>query len=576
MAAAADPFTERILILAPIGRDAVATASLLHDSGLSCLVCSDFHELERALEEGAGTVLVTEEAFARFPYSNLLSWVDRQPPWSDIPVILLTSSRGVSRLSRSQGLITGLRNTSLLERPVQAITLLSAIESCLRARRRQYEMRGYLLEREHTAAELERLVAERTRELEEANARLRIEMAEREQAEAALRQTQKMEAIGQMTGGIAHDFNNLLTAVLGNIELASRKVADERIQQLLSGAAQAAERGAKLTHQLLAFSRKQQLRLEPVDLNQLVSNMGDLLFRTIGTTIRIDMVLQEEIWPAVVDPTQVELVILNLALNARDAMPSGGRLTVTTMNVGTGRTSAPHDDLPRGDFVSISVSDTGTGMTEEVLARAFEPFFTTKTLGAGTGLGLSQVYGVARQSGGTVRIESRLGHGTTVWVYFPRAKAQVAPQPAEQMDLPQGDRQGAILVVDDDRDVRRFVVTVLAELGYTVTEASSAREALDLMARGAPIDVALVDYAMPDMNGRDLVTALRLRHSAPRHILFMTGYAANIEDFSSRPDSAAVLRKPFTAVELASAVERLLSSSALRRGAEVIPLKPSR
>jgi signal transduction histidine kinase/ActR/RegA family two-component response regulator len=469
--------------------------------------------------------------------------------------------------------MTALRNVSLLERPLQAITLLSAIQSCLRARRRQYEMRGYLLERERMAAELERLVAERTRELEDANSRLRVEMAEREQAEAALRQTQKMEAIGQMTGGIAHDFNNLLTAVLGNIELAARGIEDERTRQFLSGATQAAERGAKLTHQLLAFSRKQQLRLEAVNLSDLVSNMGDLLIRTIGATIRIEMDLQKEIWPAVVDPTQVELVMLNLALNARDAMPSGGRLTVKTMNVRMDQTSAPHTDLPRGDFIAVSVSDSGTGMSEEVLARAFEPFFTTKTLGAGTGLGLSQVYGVARQSGGTVRIETRLGHGTTIWIYFPRARAQVVAQTEEQINLPEGGRRGAILVVDDDRDVRRFVSTVLAELGYTATEASSAQEALELLGRGEPIDLAIIDYAMPEMNGSELVNALRLRHSAPRHILFMTGYAANIEEVLSRPDKGVVLRKPFTAVELASAVERSLSSEH-RRDAKVIPLKP--
>ena len=469
--------------------------------------------------------------------------------------------------------MTTLRNVSLLERPVQTITLLSAIQSCLRARRRQYEMRGYLLERERTATELERLVAERTRELEDANARLRVEMAEREQAEAALRQTQKMDAIGQMTGGIAHDFNDLLTAVLGNIELAARRAEDDRTRKLLSGATEAAQRGAKLTHQLLAFSRKQQLQLKAVDLNALVSNMGDLLFRTIGATIRIDMFLQQELWPAVVDPTQVELVILNLALNARDAMPSGGRLTVTTMNVGMDRTSEGPIDLPQGDFVSISVSDTGTGMTEEVLARAYEPFFTTKTLGAGTGLGLSQVYGVARQSGGSVRIETRWGHGTTVWVYFPRARAQIAAPKVEQIDLPQAGRQGTILVVDDDHDVRSFVSTVLADLGYTVTEVGSAREALEVLSRGGSIDLALIDYAMPEMNGNELVKALRLRQSAPRHILFMTGYASNTEEFAYRSDSSALLRKPFTAVDLASAVARSLSSD-IRREAKVIPLKP--
>jgi signal transduction histidine kinase/ActR/RegA family two-component response regulator len=451
---------------------------------------------------------------------------------------------------------------SLLERPVQTITLLSAIRSCLRARRRQHEVHGYMLERERAAAELERLVMERTRDLKDANERLRLEMAEREQAEAALRQTQKMEAIGQMTGGIAHDFNNLLTAVLGNIELAARRVEDGRTRNLLSGATEAAERGAKLTHQLLTFSRKQQLRLEAVDLNALVSNMRDLLFRTIGATIRIDMLLHEELWPAVVDPTQVELVILNLALNARDAMPSGGRLTIATENIVMDRASAPQIDLPQGDFIAVSVSDTGTGMSEEVLARALEPFFTTKTLGSGTGLGLSQVYGVARQSGGTVRIESKLGQGTRIWVYFPRAKSVAAPRTVETTESPRSGRQGRILVVDDDRDVRRYISTALAEFGYTVTEAINARQALDILGRGDQFDLALIDYAMPETNGKELVKALRLRHSAPRHILFMTGYVADADDILDEAASGAVLRKPFTVVELASAAERLISGDA--------------
>jgi signal transduction histidine kinase len=324
-------------------------------------------------------------------------------------VVILTSSRGVSSQFAALSIMDALRNVSLLERPLQAMTLLSTIRSCLRARRRQYEVRGYLFDREQTAAELERLVADRTLDLQDANRRLRIEMAEREQAEAALRQTQKMDAIGQMTGGIAHDFNNLLTAVLGNIELAVKRVEDERTKDLLKNAMLAAERGAKLTHQLLAFARKQQLKLEAVDLNAILSDLGDLLFRTIGTTVRIETVLQSDLWPAVADSTQIELVVLNLALNARDAMPSGGRLTITTTNIDMRGVPKQGLNLPPGDFVCLSVSDTGTGMTEDVLAKAFEPFFTTKAFGAGTGLGLSQVYGVARQSGGGVRIESRLG-----------------------------------------------------------------------------------------------------------------------------------------------------------------------
>jgi signal transduction histidine kinase/ActR/RegA family two-component response regulator len=559
MTSTVDPQSERILILAPIGRDARTAAFLLEQSGLETRICADFKELAQELEQGAGAAIITEEAFFRSPYQTLLSWVDRQPPWSDFPVVILTSSRGVSSQFAALSIMDALRNVSLLERPLQAMTLLSTIRSCLRARRRQYEVRGYLFDREQTAAELERLVADRTLDLQDANRRLRIEMAEREQAEAALRQTQKMDAIGQMTGGIAHDFNNLLTAVLGNIELAVKRVEDERTKDLLKNAMLAAERGAKLTHQLLAFARKQQLKLEAVDLNAILSDLGDLLFRTIGTTVRIETVLQSDLWPAVADSTQIELVVLNLALNARDAMPSGGRLTITTTNIDMRGVPKQGLNLPAGDFVCLSVSDTGTGMTEDVLAKAFEPFFTTKAFGAGTGLGLSQVYGVARQSGGGVRIESRLGIGTTVWVYLPRAK-NIAASPEVEPRLQPAERaeDAVILVVDDDEDVRRFVTAVLSELGYKVTEARGTREALDILDAGELPRLVLIDYAMPDGNGGELARALRLRHSAPAHLLFMTGYA-DTEVLAEFVGPSAILRKPFTAVELAAAVQASLS-----------------
>ena len=574
MAAAADHLSERILILAPIGRDAAAAASMLQQMNLPSVICSDFEQLVQELEEGAGTGIITEEAFFRSSYHPLLSWIDRQPPWSDFPLIVLTSSRGVSAQFHAAGLMNALKNLSLLERPLQAVTLLSTIHSCLRARRRQYELRGYLLEREQTAAELERLVLERTRDLKEANARLQVEMAEREQAEAALRQKQKMEAIGQMTGGIAHDFNNLLTAVLGNIELAARRVADDPTCQLLKNATQAAERGAKLTDQLLAFARKQQLKLEPIDLNRLVSDMGDLLFRTIGATVRIETVLQQELWPAVADPTQVELVILNLALNARDAMPTGGRLTVATANVDMKSAPAQGVDLPAEDFVSISVSDTGTGMTEEVLAKVFEPFFTTKPLGAGTGLGLSQVYGVARQSGGGVRIETRLGHGTTVWVYFPRAASPAASRAPDQAEQLTAGGQGSVLVIDDDPDVRRFVSLVLQDLGYGVLAAGSAREASDLLDRGEHIDLVLIDFAMPEVNGAEFADALKSRHATPPRLLFMTGYAET-EKLAEHAAPEMILKKPFTARQLGVAVRAALSLPG-HAGGNVISLRSGR
>ena len=261
--------------------------------------------------------------------------------------------------------------------------------------------------------------------------------------------------------------------MLGNLELASRRTDDDKIRRYLAGATQAAQRGAKLTGQLLAFSRTQRLQTEPTDLNALVSGMGDLLFRTIGSTVRIETVLQKGLWPAMIDGSQIELVILNLAINARDAMPGGGRLTITTSNADSSEPSRP-PELTGDDYVIVSVSDTGLGMTDEVQKKAFEPFFTTKAIGSGTGLGLSQVYGIAKQTGGAVRIDSTLGKGTTVAVYLPRARSLPVHHKAEEETMtatPVG--HATILVADDDRDVRELLVSCLESLGYRVLAASN-------------------------------------------------------------------------------------------------------
>ena len=412
---------QRLLILAPIGRDATAAAQLLEAAGIICVTCRNLEDLCRRLTEGAGAALIAEEAFIRESCNRLNNWVSGQPPWSDFPFIVLTSQQ-TSAFAHAHRLrlLESLGNVSLLERPLGSVTLVSATKSALRARGRQYQVQDHLWDREQWTAQLEDLVWERTQQLEEKNKELRAEIAERKQAEAALQQAQKMELIGQMTGGVAHDFNNLLTGVLGNLELAGRRTEDDKIRRYLAGATQAAQRGAKLTAQLLAFSRTQRLQTEPTDLNALVSGMGDLLFRTIGSTVRIETVLQKGLWSAMIDGSQIELVILNLAINARDAMPGGGRLTITTSNAGRNEPNRP-PELIADDYVVVSVCDTGLGMTEEVQKKAFEPFFTTKAVGSGTGLGLSQVYGIAKQTGGAVRIDSSLGKGTTVAVYLPRA-----------------------------------------------------------------------------------------------------------------------------------------------------------
>jgi signal transduction histidine kinase/CheY-like chemotaxis protein len=569
--------SERVLVLAPIGRDGPAAAALLREAGVAAEVCDGLTELRDGLELAAGTAVIAEEAFYREPIDVLLDWVVGQPGWSDLPFVVLTSGRGTSPLhARRVRLLEGLRNVSLLERPIETVTLISAVQAALRARRHQYETRDLLLERTRAAAQLERLVAERTRELEGTNRRLRAEIAEREKVEATLRQAQKIEAIGQLTGGVAHDFNNLLTAVLASLELASLQVTNETTHRLLSNAERAARRGAELTNKLLAFARKQHLKAEVTDLNALVSSMGDLLFRTIGSTVRIETVLRQDLWPAVVDASQIELVILNLALNGRDAMPDGGRLTVATTNVGASHPARP-SELSAGDYVAVSVSDTGTGIAEDVLGKVFDPFFTTKDIGRGTGLGLSQVYGMARQSGGTVRIDTQLGRGTTVTVYIPRAAVATTARPAEAVAVVPGDRHhGRILVVDDDADVRTVAVLALESLGYAVSVAASGRAALEMLERGAMVDLMLIDYAMPELNG---IATLRLVQAkrATLPVVMMTGYAdtAALEKEAGWYD---ILRKPFNLAELAAKVDsalRRVGSPAAIPSSKVVPIRPS-
>jgi signal transduction histidine kinase/ActR/RegA family two-component response regulator len=514
--------------------------------------------------------LVSEEAFLQGT-QPLEEWVADQPPWSDFPFIVLTTrtTSPATHAYRTR-LLQSLGNVSLLERPLNAVTLTSSVRAALRARRRQYEIREYLLERESAAAQLEDLVRKRTRQIQRANRELQREIAERKQAEAALQQSQKMEMIGQMTGGVAHDFNNLLTAVLGNLELATRRSADEKIRRYLEGATQAAKRGAKLTGQLLAFSRTQRLKTEAIDLNGIVTAMGDLLFTTIGATVRIETVLQKDLWFATADPSQIESVILNLAVNARDAMPDGGRITISTSNIDRDHPNKPYE-LAAGDYVAVAVADTGTGMTDEVLGKAFEPFFTTKPVGSGTGLGLSQVYGIAKQTGGTVSISTKVGLGTTVTVYLPRSTADVSLHPIQdQASAALRTRDATILVVDDDRDVRELAVSCLESLGYQVRKAEGGQAAIEVISAGTPIDLVLIDIAMPEINGVQAIQAiLKIRPGLP--FLYMTGYAGRtpVDVSESR-----VLKKPFTIAELAAKVEQVLFPDDEQSRDNVVALKP--
>ena len=399
----------------------------------------------------------------------------------------------------------------------------------------------------------------RARLLSEANARLKEEMAARSAAEEALRQSQKMEALGQLTGGIAHDFNNLLQVVHGAFELIRRKPEDAaRVAAWSDNGLAAAERGASLTRQLLAFSRSQKLELRPFVVADLIADMHDLLVRTLGPDIVLATELDESGAAVMSDRTQLELAVLNLAINARDAMPDGGRLTISTAI----RVVAAGDPvLEPGDYVDLSVADTGEGMSPEVIERAFDPFFTTKGVGEGTGLGLSQVYGVARQAGGAARIASLPGEGTVVNLMLRRSAAVVEDRGAEAEALPilAPETGGTVLVVDDEPAVRGLACEALELLGYRVLEADSGAMALDMLETVRP-DLMLFDYAMPTMNGAELAHLARQRFpDVP--IVFASGYADTDQVEAALGGEATILRKPFDMDTLARAVALLLRGS---------------
>jgi len=373
--------------------------------------------------------------------------------------------------------------------------------------------------------------------------------------EEALRQAQKMEAVGQLTGGIAHDFNNLLQAVHGNLSLIQRRAEDDRIRRWASQGLQAAERGAKLTAQLLAFSRAQKLEVRPVAVPAMIAGMEDLLTRTLGPMIRIRLALDGEATTVLADPTQLEMAVLNLAINARDAMPDGGVLSIRTERCGL----VQDPDLPDGDYLKLEISDTGLGMPPDVAARAFDPFFTTKGVGKGTGLGLSQVYGMARQAGGTARIRTRPGEGTTVTLFLRSTTPDERMASADEATDGPGEpaRAATVLVIDDDPDVRRLLADALEALGYAVITAEDGHAGLDALDRSSP-DLLLVDFAMPGMNGAEVASAARARRP-DLAIVFASGYADTAAIDAVAGPSAVTLRKPFRVEELEAVVASALS-----------------
>ena len=458
-------------------------------------------------------------------------------------MVLANGHKGV-RSTRAFETLDRLRNVVLLERPLHAESMVRAVRSALNARRRQYEARDVLA---RSREELERLVLERTRE--------------REEALAQLHEAQKLETIGQLTGGVAHDFNNLLTPVMGNLDLLRRRIPadDARSQRLVENALQATSRAATLVQRLLAFARRQDLQPKAVDVSELLAGIEDLVTRSIGPTIAVNLKSPPDLPAARVDPSQLELAVLNLAINARDAMPRGGVLTIEVKHEAV--RPRPWETLKAGNYICVSVVDSGVGMDAATLKRAVEPFFSTKGVGKGTGLGLSMVHGLAAQSGGALLLSSKPGSGTRAELWLPVAEEKAAASEQTQAEAIPAAYPSTVLLVDDEELVRIGTAEILMDLGYTVVQASSGAEALGLLRRDEfEIDLLVSDYLMPGIDGASFVReARKLRPGLPA--LLITGYTNLVQGPGSELPRLA---KPFRQAELASRIAELVEAARSR------------
>ena len=557
--------TTHFLIVDDLEENLVALEALLARDGLTFLRA-------RSGEDALELLLTHEIALAMLDVQmpgmdgfELAEYMRGNERTRHVPIIFLTAGSADTQ-RRFRGYEAGA--VDFIQKPIEADILRSKANIFFDLHQQRREI---LKQRDALAAgskaladaagQLEVQVRERTAELEDALARLRAETAERERAEASLRQSQKMEAVGQLTGGIAHDFNNMLTGIMGSLDLMRRRIAMQRYDELdrfMDAATTSAERAASLTHRLLAFSRRQSLDLQPLEINALVQSMSELVERALPEQVKLELTLAPDLPTALADANQLENAILNLALNARDAMREGGSLTIATQRTDVLAheiDTAP--DLPAGEFLIVSVTDTGTGIPPDVLDKVFDPFFTTKPVGEGTGLGLSMVYGFAQQSGGAVTIESEQGRGTCVKLYLPITSAIAAQAPAEAVAAPRGAGE-RVLVVEDDPAVRMLVREVLEELHYEAIEFADPVAAVPLLASNMRLDLMISDVGMPGMNGRDLADIAR-SHRPDLPILFITGYA---EHATLRAgflgENMTMITKPFSLEALAMKISEVI------------------
>ncbi|MCD7041555.1 MULTISPECIES: ATP-binding protein [Pseudomonas fluorescens group] len=554
---ARSPVSERAIVLAPMGRDGSLALMMLNEAGYAGVTVGSLVQLCEALEQGAGLLIIAAEALRGVDLEPLLEYLHQQPAWSDLPIVLMTHHGG-SEQNGSSHLSGLLGNVTFLERPFHPVTLISLVSTALRGRRRQYEARDRLIDLSESELRLQRTLETLEQQVEERTAQLRSN-------EEALRQSQKMEAVGQLTGGIAHDFNNMLTGIIGSLELLRRRVSRGKLDDLdslIDLGVTSANRAAGLTHRLLAFSRRQSLDSKPVGINQLVFSMGELLQRSINESITLDMRLNDQLWTAEADPNQLESALLNLVINARDAMPGGGKLTVETANRHLDNVfTAAYGTLKPGDYVELSVSDNGCGIPESVMGRVFDPFFTTKPIGQGTGLGLSMIYGFARQSHGHVTIHSEVGKGTTVSLFLPRFVGEMATHVAVNPTLlPFANAGETVLIVEDDPAVRVLVSAVLKELGYAFVEAGDADTALPIIESEQRIDLMISDVGLPGMNGRQLAEIGRQIRPELK-VLFITGYAEHAAVRGGFLDPGMqLITKPFTFDLLTAKVREMIQA----------------